>query len=236
MNFFLCTNCQDDNEKDERDYAVDSFWLQNIAFKQRIDSLTFTNLFEVRDTANALYNLALEFSLGDKIKNDFINKMKFINYLLENLGAGSHKIALQRLKDKFGGKKGMSSKNKREADKIIRESLKGSQQTFQQPLMPHMQMQPFAHMAPMAMPFQMGPLGFPQPQYPLFPQQQQQPPYQPRGTNGPCFNFNCQQTGHVARNCPLDQRNFRRGGNQSRNDGNSGRGNSGRKYYGKKKG
>ena len=52
----------------------------------------------------------------------------------------------------------MSSKNKREADKIIRESLKGTQQNFQ---MPQLQMQPFAPMTPMGMPFPMGPFGFP---------------------------------------------------------------------------
>ena len=126
--------------------------------------MTFTSLFEVRETANSLYNLALEYSLGDKIKNDFINKIKFSNYLLENLGGGSHSIALQRLKDKFGGKKGMSSKNKREADKIIRESLKGTQQNFQTP---QLQMQPFAPMTHMGMPFPMGPLGFPPPQSPV---------------------------------------------------------------------
>ena len=76
--------------------------------------------------ANSLYSLALEYNLGDKVKNEFIDKIKFINYLLENLGHGGHGIALQRLKDKFGGKKGMSSKNKKEADRIIRESLKGN--------------------------------------------------------------------------------------------------------------
>ena len=65
--------------------------------------------------ANALYNLALKYSLGDKIKNDFIDKILFINYLLGMLTAGSHNIALQQLKDKFDGKKGMSSKNN-EAD------------------------------------------------------------------------------------------------------------------------
>ena len=211
--------CQDDNGKDERDYAIDSFWLQNIAFKQRIDSMAFTSLFEVREMANTLYNLALEYSLGDKIKNDFIDKIKFINYLLENLGGGSHSIALQRLKVKFGGKKGMSSKNKREADKIIRESLKGTQQNFQ---MPQLQMQPFAPMTPMGMPFPMGPLGFPPPQYPQFPHQNQHLLIQTRGNNGPCFN--CNQSGHVARNCPTGQRN-------SRGGGNSGRGNHGKSLF-----
>ena len=77
-----------------------------------MDSLSLTSLFEVRDMTNALYNLALEYSLGDKIKNDFIDKIKFVNYLLENLGVGRHHIALQRLQDKFGGKRGISSKNK----------------------------------------------------------------------------------------------------------------------------
>ena len=84
--------------------------------------MAFTNLFEVRETANSLYSLALEYNLGDKVKNEFIDKIKFINYLLENLGNDGHGIALQRLKDKFGGKKGMSSRNKKDADKIIRES------------------------------------------------------------------------------------------------------------------
>ena len=76
-----------------------------------MDSLSLTSLFEVRDMTN-VYNLALEYSLGDKIKNDFIDKIKFVNYLLENLGVGRHHIALQRLQDKFGGKRGISSKNK----------------------------------------------------------------------------------------------------------------------------
>ena len=66
--------------------------------------MAFSNLFVVREMANSLYSLALEYNLGDKVKNEFIKKIKFINYLLENLGHGGHGIALQRLKDKFGGK------------------------------------------------------------------------------------------------------------------------------------
>ena len=114
------------------------------------------------------------------------------------LGVGRHHIALQRLQDKFGGKRGISSKNKQEADRIIRERLKGSQQIFQQP---HMQMQPFPPIVPMVMPFLMGSFGLPQPQYPQFHQQDHQFPNQTRG-NGPCFN--CNQTGHVARYCPVN--------------------------------
>ena len=77
------------------------------------------------------------------MKNEFIEKIKFINYLLENLGHGGHDIALQRLKVKFGGKK--TSKNKKEADKIIRESLRGNpMQMYAHP----QQFQPFGPMPP----------------------------------------------------------------------------------------
>ena len=218
MSFLLLT-VQDD---DEKKYAIDTFWLESIHFKQKIDRMAFANLFEVRDMANSLYGLALEYNLGDSVKSEFIDKIKFINYLLENLGHGGHGIALQRLKDKFGGKKGMSSKNKREADRIIRESLKGGQpQLLQQPP----QFQPFAPMT-MPMPFPMGPFSH----YPAAQQQHNFPPA--RGINGPCFI--CQQHGHVARYCPNNQGNTR-GGSNSRRGGNSGRGNSGRKFFGKKR-
>ena len=210
---------QDDNE---RSYAIDTFWLENINFKKRIDSLAFNNLFEVRETANSLYSLALEYNMGDKVKNEFIEKIKFVNYLLENLGHEGHGIALQRLKDKFGGKKGMSSKNKKEADKIIRESLKGNPvQIFPQP----QQFQGFGPMPQMAMPFPMH--HFNQPQFPFPPQQQ---PNMGRGVNGPCFN--CQQHGHVVRNCPQPQSSSRGGGSFRRGGG---RGSYGKKYQNKKR-
>jgi len=218
--FFLLT-IQDDTEKS---YAIDTFWLESIHFKQKIDRMAFTSLFEVRDMANSLYGLALEYNLGDSVKHEFIEKIKFVNYLLENLGNGGHNIALQRLKDKFGGKKGMSSKSKREADRIIRESLKGGQPQLHQQLP---QFQPFAPMA-MPMPFPLGP--FSTPHYPAAHQQQNFPPA--RGVNGPCFI--CQQHGHVARYCPNSQGNGR-GGSNSRRGGNYGRGNSGRRFFGKKR-
>ena len=205
---------QDDNE---RRYAIDTFWLENINFKKKIDCLAFSSLFEVRETANSLYSLALEYNLGDKVKNEFIEKIKFVNYLLENLGHGGHSIALQRLKDKFGGKRGMSAKNKKEADRIIRESLRGS---------PAIPQQPQQFFPPVPMHFPMNPFGAPQ--FPMGPPQQSFPV---RGVNGPCFI--CQQLGHVARNCPNNQNN--RGGTQFRRGGSGGRGNSGRKFNGRKK-
>jgi len=175
----------------------------------------------VREMANSLYSLALEYNLGDKVKNEFIEKIKFINYLLENLGHGGHSIALQRLKDKFGGKRGMSSKSKKEADRIIRESLRG---VPMHGFPPPQQFQQFPPVPQLPMQFPVGPFGAPQ--YPMIPQNNPV-----RGTNGPCFI--CNQLGHVARNCQNNQNN--RGGNGFRRGGQSGRGNSGRKFNGKKK-
>ena len=210
---------------------MDTFWLENIHFKQKIDSLAFSNLFEVRETANSLYSLALEYNLGEKVKKEFIEKIKFINYLLENLGHGGHNIALQRLKDKFGGKKGMSSKYKKEADRIIRESLRGNSGHM---FPPAQQFQSFGPIPQMTMPQMAMPLPAPhfgQPQF--FPPQQQ--PHMGRGVNGPCFI--CQQHGHIAKYCPNSQSTqpFYRGGGSFRRGGGGGRGNSGRKYQNRKK-
>ena len=221
MILFPLLNMQEDTETR---YAVDTFWLENIQFKKKIDTLAFSNLFEVRETANGLYSLALECNLGEKVKDDFIEKIKFVNYLLENLGNGGHGIALQRLKDKFGGRKGMSSKSKKEADRIIRESLRGSQ--IPMPQQPQ-HFQGFAPMGPVPMPFPMAP--FQSPQFPFGPQQHNP---QGRGVNGPCFI--CQQYGHVARNCPNGQSNAR-GGMNSKKGSYQGKGNSNKKFFYKKK-
>ena len=211
-------------QENERKYGVDTFWLENIQFKKKIDTLAFSSLFEVRETANGLYSLALECNLGEKIMEDFLEKIKFINYLLENLGNGGHGIALQRLKDRFGGRKSMSSRSKKEADRIIRESLRGGH--LQMPVQ-HQGYPQFAPMGPIPVPYPIAPFG--PPQFPFGPQQQNLPV---RGVNGPCFT--CQQHGHVARNCPNGQPNQRPSDNQRRG-GYQGRGGSGKKFFGKKR-
>ena len=119
----------------------------------------------------------------------------------------------------------MSSKNKREADRIIMESLKGTSMQMPPPVQ---QFQNFGPMPQMAMPFPMA--HFNQPQFPFPPQQQ---PNMGRGINGPCFI--CQQHGHVARNCPNSQSaqsNYRGGGNFRRGGSRGGYRN---KYQNKKR-
>ena len=117
----------------------------------------------------------------------------------------SSSIALQRLKERFEGRTGMSSKSKREADKIIRQSLKGNQLQMHPPFQHHQQ---FAPLTTMPLPFQMGPFNAPQIPFGF---QQHTPPT--TVVNGPCFV--CQQQGHVDKNCPSGQSNPR-GGNSRR--------------------
>ena len=77
---------------------VDNFWLQSLSWKQNLNALAFNNLFEARDLVNSLYNLALENNMDEKVKAKWVGILKFINYLLENIGNRSHSLALQQLR------------------------------------------------------------------------------------------------------------------------------------------
>ena len=71
---------------------------------------------------NTQSNLALENNMEEKVKAKRVSILKFINYLLENIGNRSHALALQQLRGKYGGTKGMSKSDKKEADKILKRS------------------------------------------------------------------------------------------------------------------
>ena len=53
--------------------------------------------------------------MEEKVKAKWVSILKFINYLLENIGNRSHSLALQQLREKYGGSKGMSKSDKKEA-------------------------------------------------------------------------------------------------------------------------
>ena len=109
-------------DPEEQRYLVDNFWLQSLSWKQKLNALAFNNLFEARDLVNSLYNLALENNMEEKVKAKWVGILKFINYLIENIGNRSHSLALQQLREKYGGTKGMSKSDKKEADKILKRS------------------------------------------------------------------------------------------------------------------
>ena len=175
-------------DPEEQRYLVDNFWLQSLSWKQKLNALAFNSLFEARDLVNTLYNLALENNMEEKVKARWVSILKFINYLLENIGNRSHALALQQLREKYGGTKGMSKSDKKEADKILKRS--GISPSVCVPPM----WSPAPNMmfgAPPSMPF-MAPV---QP----FADMQQRRPF-----SGNCFN--CQQTGHLAKDCPAGPR------------------------------
>ena len=94
-------------DPEEQRYLVDNFWLWSFSWKQKLNALAFSSLFEARDLVNSLYNLALENNMEEKVKAKWFSILKFINYLLENIGNRPHALALQHQREKYGGTKGM---------------------------------------------------------------------------------------------------------------------------------
>jgi len=222
--FFACY--QGNNE---RQYAKDNFWLQTLSFKQRVDAGAFASLYEVRDLVYSIHNLALMNDMAKKVKDLWLERTNTVNYMITSMNNQiyDHDYAMSMLKDYFGSKSMLSKKSKRFADRVVRESIRRQQglpsappmmsSYARGPVMTAMQpvnMHPPAIMPPMGnmpMPFNVNPNQFQsggQGQRPL----------------GPCFN--CQQLGHMAKDCQMGPK-FPRG--------NYGNKRGGPKRFGKKK-
>ena len=106
----------------EQKYALDEFWIQKLDFKRRVDAAAFANLHEVRSIVNNIFLLVVRNNLGPKEVAEWQENLVFIEYLATNLGAQSHSWAMQKLKEVFGGRQGMSSSKKSLADKILRQT------------------------------------------------------------------------------------------------------------------
>ena len=163
----------------------------------------------MRDLVYSIHNLALMNDMKKKVKDLWLERTNTINYMITSMNNQiyDHEYAMNMLKDYFGSKSMLSKKSKRFADRVVRESVRRQQglpmappmmSAFARgPVMTSMQpvnMQPPAIMPPMGqMPmafhgnpnqFQGGGSG----QRPL----------------GPCFN--CQQLGHMAKDCQMGPR------------------------------
>ena len=106
----------------EQKYAQDEIWTQKLDFKRRVDASAFANLHEVRSIVNNIFLLVVRNNLGSKEVAEWQENLVFIEYLASNLGSQSHSWAMQKLKEVFGGRQGMSSSKKSLADKIVRET------------------------------------------------------------------------------------------------------------------
>ena len=143
---------------------------------------------------NNIFLLVVRNRLGPKEIAEWQENLVFMEYLASNLGNQSHNWAMQKLKEVFGGKQGMSAGKKKMADKIVRETPQRTQGLPPQINLPPPPQQFFGGglgmMAPMH-PVPFGPINH-----------VAQPPMQPpRPFPGTCYI--CQQSGHMAKNCPF---------------------------------
>ena len=155
---------------------------------------------------NNIFLLVVRNRLGPKEIAEWQDNLVFIEYLAGNLGNQSHDWAMQKLKEVFGGKQGMSAGRKKLADRIVRETPQRTQGLLPQMNLPPPPQQFFGGglgmMAPMH-PVPFGPVNH-------FAQPPMQPP---RPFPGTCYI--CQQSGHMARSCPFSTGPVR-GGNSKR--------------------
>ena len=192
----------------EQKYALDEFWIQKLDFKRRVDASAFANLHEVRSIVNNIFLLVVRNNLGSKEVAEWQENLVFIEYLASNLGSQSHSWAMQKLKEVFGGRQGMSSSKKSLADKIVRETPQRTQG-----------MLPQMNLPPPPQPFFGGGLGMMAPMHPIpfgpvnhFAPPQGGPPS--RQFTGVCYIY--QQQGHMAKNCPYSNGQPPRGNNGKR--------------------
>ena len=114
------------------------------------------------------------------------------HFLIYKLPLGKHwkyALALQQLQENYGGNKGVSKSDKKDADKILKRSGGAPSMCAPAPVWvppPSMMMPSFPPMPFMAHTQQ-------------FPDTQQRRPF-----TGNCFN--CQQPGHLAKDCPSGTR------------------------------
>ena len=76
---------------------------------------------------NNIFLLVVRNRLGPKEIAEWQENLVFMEYLASNLGNQSHNWAMQKLKEVFGGKQGMSAGKKKLADRIVRETPQRTQ-------------------------------------------------------------------------------------------------------------
>ena len=173
------------------EFQTQAFWLKTVTLKADISDDKYFTLFPIKEEVDKILAKALELNMEKDVIEEWRQLAVLVNNLIEGLKNKSHTEAIKSLKISLGGARGLNEENSRLARRILRDSHRAQpvEQQWGQPQWGQQNMS-----LPFMAPPNFAAHGFPQPA----------PTAAPYA--GSCFN--CNQYGHMARDCPLPYRNY----------------------------
>ena len=163
--------------------------MRTISIKNDICDDKYFSLFPIKMEVDKIFSLALELNMDKQVIEEWRQLTVLVNNCIDGLRHKSHQQAIKELKLLMGGSKGLNDDNAR----IVRRILRDSQRT--QPILDKWgPPQPMIAGNPYMPPVQ----NFANPNVFGSPKNTQS------AYNGQCFN--CNQFGHMARDCNLSHR------------------------------